>query len=226
MGKGKEPEGSARARGGGQGAAAAATTTGSAAGADDKARKLLTKYAKGYRLGKTLRELEDLHREQPSHMTCLALAKVRVRQAVDAAMKVRRRAGWGLQAGDRRAARRRAAACWATIVPCLGATVQHGEEDQREQALIERLHAALEVAVAGAVQHRSITCQGLCDVLIKLLGGRPGVCAAWGEQPLCRRSRRSCANVCPPTPSPPPSTSHRRQPLHRLALQALRGCGS
>lgn len=52
-----------------------------------EARKLLTQYAKGARCADALQQLEALHRRSPSHMTCLALAKVRVRQAVDVALK-------------------------------------------------------------------------------------------------------------------------------------------
>ncbi|PRW57724.1 ubiquitin carboxyl-terminal hydrolase [Chlorella sorokiniana] len=51
------------------------------------ARKLLSQYAKGARCADALQQLEALHRRSPSHMTCLALAKVYVRRAVDVALK-------------------------------------------------------------------------------------------------------------------------------------------
>lgn len=39
------------------------------------------------RPAEALQQLEALHQRSPSHMTCLALAKVRTRQAVDVALK-------------------------------------------------------------------------------------------------------------------------------------------
>lgn len=44
------------------------------------ARRLLAQYAKGARCSDALLQLEALHGSSPSHMTCLALSKVRVRQ--------------------------------------------------------------------------------------------------------------------------------------------------
>lgn len=77
-----------RAKGAAAGAPAAPAAGGEAE-ALKAVRQALASYAKGHKEKEYKKEIEQLHAESPSHATCLALAKVRVREAVAAARKVR-----------------------------------------------------------------------------------------------------------------------------------------
>jgi hypothetical protein len=64
----------------------------------------------------------------------------------------------------------RASLLSCTLFPC----TQQKDSKAREQNLGLALHEALELAVAGAVEHQSPTCFALCHTLRVILAGTSG----------------------------------------------------
>lgn len=195
-----------RCQGAAGGAAAPAAAAGSEAAekAARELRKALATYAKGQKQDKCREEIEKAHAQAPSALTCQALTKVRVAQAVAAAMKVgclMDPKAMASLCSDGGALQSRHAAAQATggrarcsvsalrALPCCRRCYRRDPQEKREEPALRLLHDALALALEGAFQHHSINCLALCTLVIHMVSGRPGgrPAASQGCLPMLRR---------------------------------------